>query len=45
MNLVEWKEAGEVMVERREAEDGMYEGTEVHTFPGLSAGNVLASGK
>ena len=41
MSLAEWKEAGEVMAERREAEKGMYEGAEADTFPGLSAGIVL----
>ena len=29
MNLAEWKEAGEVMAEGREMENGMYEGAEV----------------
>lgn len=29
MNLAEWKEDGEVMSERREAEKSVYKGTEV----------------
>ena len=32
------------MAERREAENDMYEGTGVDTFPGLSAGIVPANG-
>jgi hypothetical protein len=43
MTLAEWKEAGEVMAERREVEKGMYEGAEADTFPELSAGIVPAT--
>jgi hypothetical protein len=44
MTLAEWKEAREVMAERRVAEKGMYEGAEADTFPELSAGIVPADG-